>query len=212
MDIVGIEFDRTKFDSPISCEQWMRTCVNSDIIHLLDRKIFKLKSSSCIFLTDEKRKVWSWYQIWDSKEFRVERPIVDVVVVRRTPQAGLWFPTDIPTPLQATQEKRQKLEYQRQKRELKRRETVAKLKLKKKEKNLSQNPDGAKAKAIRPKKAEKTTKKRKTLAIVDITPPSIEVGMKAHLEDGIPLPPSIEEAIKNQEELDKQNPLLDENY
>lgn len=132
MDVVGIEFDRVKFDSPGACEQWIRSQVNTDVLQLLDRKTFRLKSNMGRFISDESRKVWCWYNFWDSKILKVERPNSNVVIIKKSGAAGSWELGDLPVALPSTQEKRQKLELARQRREFKRRETIEKLKLKRK--------------------------------------------------------------------------------
>jgi len=173
MSIVGIEFDRYKFDSPGACEQWLRSqTTHADLQFLLDRRTFRLKSGPCVFLSDERRKVWCWYALWDSKQFKMERPNSGVVILQKISSQGSWDSVDLPVPLPSTTERRQKLDLARQKREFKRRELMEKTKLKRKSKG--------KATVDKPtKKKQKTSNKKEKVAtepagpLSPIIPPSI---------------------------------------
>jgi len=171
MEIVGIEFDRFKFDSPSVCENWMRSLsTNSDLQYVLNLKTFRLKSTPCVFLSDEKRKVWSWYNMWDCKQLTVARPNPNVVIICKISSVGRWDATDVPVPLQATQEKRQKLELLRQKKEYKRREMIERAKSKRKASRKGAS-EGGKHKEKRPRKKKEVVKAEAPLS--PILPPSI---------------------------------------
>lgn len=146
MSIGAIEFDRTKFDSPVVCEQWMNTNshTHTEFKQLLDSKKFRLKATTAKFISDEPRKVWGWYSLWDAKALRMDRPSIEVVMVRKIGSAGYWDHAEVPNPLPATQEKRQKLDFQRQKREVKRRDNAEKLKRKREEKTGVKKPKSIK--------------------------------------------------------------------
>lgn len=203
MSIIGVEFDRTRFDTSLACENYMRQSSDHDLRALLNLKNFHVKSSTCIFLSGERRKAFTWYDLWANKKFSLHRPDAYVIYIREVPEAGKWDAAEIPVPLPATQEKKQKLELARQKREFKRQETANRLKEKRRrekkdkfEKNMEMTALGKKAKRKKVKDwddshepATAVKKSRKSLIIKAMTPHS------PIFPDGDP--PSIEAAVNS---------------
>ena len=182
-EIVGVEFDRYKFDSPGECEKWIRSQpTHTDLQVLLDRKTFRLKSGSGVFLSDERRKVWCWYAMWDCKQFVMQRPTQNVVIIKKIASQGTWDALDLPLPLPSTQEKRAKVEHLRQKREFKRRELL--------EKNRQKRKTGAKNGESRPAKKPRRPIPRKVkeeapaLPSSPILPPVNLTGGEVYRIDG----------------------------
>lgn len=221
MNIVAIEFDRAKFDSPISCERWMTAnCgLHPEFKQLLDSKKFRLKAGTGQFISDEFRKVWGWYYLWDAKVLKIERPSTDVVMAKKNSTAGFWDHADVPTPLQSTQEKRQRLEFLRQKREFKRRDNAEKLKRKREEKNSMKKKSNSKRAKGGPEDIGmpptiSKRKSRKGMKESDLVTPLTPLGRSTSETPGsealemVAIPPSISSAA--QALLDRDNILLDE--
>lgn len=144
MNVVGVEFDRTKYETTVECEDYLNSF--PDLMYLMERKTFRMKSTISRFMSDENRKIWSWYDLWQCKEIKVERPNAYVVILRRI-GSDQWERSDTPIPLESTQEKRRKLDLLRQKREVNKKEAVEKLKTKRKAQASTKKPK-------KPKKAK----------------------------------------------------------
>ena len=185
MNIVGVEFDRSKFDTTCACEEYLRH--QDDLSYLLDRKTFRLKSTISRFISDESRNIWSWYELWQCKGIKVERPIPYVVILRRIGD-GHWDKTEIPIPLESTQEKRKKLELLRQKKEVHKKEVAEKMKLKRKKSSPS------KEKQDKPKK-----KKKKVIVLeppTDLDQESVAERLVRESETAEPLTNGIEPVVE----------------
>jgi hypothetical protein len=160
MNIVGFEFDRTKFPTVTSCEDWIRTNSQYDCSYLLNLKNFKLKAGYSRHMSDENRKVWNWYDVWAAKVLKIERPNAYICLIRRVGNE-CWGIQDIPIPLEATQEKRHKADLKKQKREINKREMAEKTKAKKRKTTADgkaeKDPAAPKKKTTR----RKITKKQK---------------------------------------------------
>lgn len=162
MNICAVEFDRTKFDTTCACEDFIRG--NNDLSYLLDRKTFRLKSTVSRVISDESRQVWSWYDLWSCKVIKVERPHPYVVILRNVGSSS-WDRTEIPMPLEITQEKRKKMELLRQKKEVHKKEIAEKAKLKRKHPYRQSN--GHSKKSQKKKKSEKSLLETEDNSVVD---------------------------------------------
>ncbi len=104
--ILALEFDANHFTDSKSCIDWIK---KSDIEYMARIQGFRLRlRKKCIFLTDETRKVWSWYNnLWKYPYLIMERPDTHVVIVKKTGTQS-FVPVDIPEPLPDTVEQLQK--------------------------------------------------------------------------------------------------------
>ncbi len=146
-DVVGIEFDIEKFNSTNDCAQWIKS--RPELSFLLSNRQFRLLSGQAKFLTDERRKVWSWLRVWQPTDFKLERPTRHVAVVRRI-GSGTYDNLDLPTPLPTTEAKRKEQEYRRQEAERKRREKSELVRQKRAEKNRLKVPRKPSVKRVIP--------------------------------------------------------------